>query len=64
MSMLLLHRNPIRVLCDARECPTSSGNLALYKDSNHLNVQASTLMGERYIREVGNPLRSTRWPPD
>lgn len=56
--------DPIRVLCNAQECPTSDGNLALYKDSNHLNVKAAALMGERYLSQVGNPLRGTRGLPD
>jgi hypothetical protein len=56
--------DPISVLCDARECPTSSGNLALYKDSNHLNERAAALMGERYLSQVGNPLRAQRRPQD
>ncbi len=56
--------DPISVLCDAHECPTSSGNLALYKDSNHLNEHAAALMGERYLSQVGNPFRDRGARPD
>ncbi len=51
----LLVLAPKRVLCDARVCLTGVGNMALYKDANHLNRQASVWLGQRYLDRVGNP---------
>ncbi|MDB5825224.1 MAG: acyltransferase family protein [Herminiimonas sp.] len=47
--------DPKRVMCDARECPTYLGNIALYKDSNHLNAKAATVVARLYIEKLGNP---------
>lgn len=48
--------NPKLVMCDKKECVTSIGNTALYKDSNHINPKASQLLGNEYIAKVENPL--------
>lgn len=56
-SLLLI--DPKQVMCDARECKTWSGNMAFYKDSNHLNTRAAMFLGERYHERVGNPLETT-----
>lgn len=50
--------DPKRVMCDGKECLTSIGNIALYKDSNHINTVAAKLLGDRYIAKAGNPLDS------
>jgi hypothetical protein len=47
--------DPKRVMCDAQECPTYLGNIALYKDSNHLNAKAATVVARLYIEKLGNP---------
>jgi peptidoglycan/LPS O-acetylase OafA/YrhL len=47
--------DPKRVMCDARECATHLGNIALYKDSNHLNAKASAVLARLYVNKVGNP---------
>jgi peptidoglycan/LPS O-acetylase OafA/YrhL len=52
----LLVIDPKRVMCDARRCLTAIGNIALYKDANHLNARAAGLLGQRYLAAVGNPL--------
>nr|WP_315218244.1 acyltransferase family protein [uncultured Duganella sp.] len=52
----LLVIDPKRVMCDARRCLTAIGNIALYKDDNHLNARAAGLLGQRYLAAVGNPL--------
>ncbi|MYM73980.1 hypothetical protein GTP56_17490, partial [Duganella sp. FT134W] len=48
--------DPKQVMCDARRCLTAIGNVALYKDNNHLNAVAARLLGQRYLVRVGNPL--------
>jgi len=47
--------DPKRVMCSGSECATSIGNIALYKDSNHINTIAAKLLGDRYIGAAGNP---------
>ncbi|WP_334187233.1 acyltransferase family protein [Noviherbaspirillum sp.] len=47
--------NPKLVMCDTVECATHIGNIALYKDENHINTKAAGLLGEQYVRKVGNP---------
>ncbi|GIZ52750.1 acyltransferase family protein [Noviherbaspirillum aridicola] len=53
----LLVIDPKQVMCDARECKTWSGNMAFYKDSNHINTRAALYLGDRYNAEIGNPLQ-------
>lgn len=48
--------DPKVVMCDLIECATSIGNIALYKDNNHLNTKAASLLAERYLALKGNPL--------
>lgn len=48
--------DPRRVMCWSGECMTYIGNVALYKDSNHINAKASQLLGDLYIEQEGNPL--------
>lgn len=47
--------NPKEVMCNAGECLTYIGNVALYKDANHLNTKAAALLAERYLTLRGNP---------
>ncbi|MES2537312.1 MAG: acyltransferase family protein [Pseudomonadota bacterium] len=47
--------DPTRVMCNSDECLTYIGNIALYKDSNHLNAKASGMLGVRYLQQEGNP---------
>lgn len=47
--------DPKRVMCNAEECVTHIGNIALYKDSNHINTKAAALLGSLYIDAAGNP---------
>lgn len=50
--------DPKRIMCNATECATYISNVALYKDSNHINAKAAQLLGERYVANEGNPLRA------
>lgn len=49
--------DPKRLLCNGHECLTAWGNVAVYKDSNHLNAKAASLLAKVYIARIGNPLR-------
>ncbi len=48
--------DPKRVMCNTKECATYMANVALYKDSNHINTKAARLLGDQYIVSEGNPL--------
>jgi len=48
--------DPKRIMCNSTECATYVSNVALYKDSNHINTKASQLLGDQYIASEGNPL--------
>jgi hypothetical protein len=48
--------DPKKIMCDSKECITYIENTALYKDSNHINTKAASLLGEQYISRLGNPL--------
>lgn len=52
--------DPKQIMCNADECVTYISNIALYKDSNHINSKASKMLGEFYISRVGNPLKSAK----
>lgn len=48
--------DPKKVMCNSAECATAIGNIALYKDNNHLNSVAAKLIAEKYIAQLANPL--------
>lgn len=48
---------PKKVMCNESECLTYEGDVAYYRDANHINSQAATLLGRRYLQEQGNPFR-------
>jgi hypothetical protein len=50
--------DPKVVMCVAVECTTSIGNIALYKDANHINMKAAVVIAERYLSVRGNPFAS------
>lgn len=50
--------DPKQIMCDTKECVTYISNIALYKDSNHINSKASKMLGEFYISRIGNPLKN------
>ena len=58
--MRLVVIDPKEILCDGDSCVTSIGNTALYRDSNHLNSVASSLLGRIYLGEFRNPFATTR----
>lgn len=48
--------NPKPLLCNESSCVTIIGNTAIYRDTNHLNLQASILLAHRFLDLYGNPL--------
>ena len=50
--------DPKVVMCNATECATYIENIALYKDANHINAKAATLLADRYMAINGNPFKS------
>lgn len=55
--------DPKLVMCDGRECATYIKNIALFKDSNHINAKASKLLAELYSSNVMNPFSSSGQVP-
>jgi peptidoglycan/LPS O-acetylase OafA/YrhL len=49
--------DPKAVMCNAIECATYIENIALYKDANHINTKAATLLANRYLALKGNPFK-------
>ncbi|MEN3363111.1 MAG: hypothetical protein V7606_385 [Burkholderiales bacterium] len=47
--------DPKKVMCGTSECVTYIANTALYKDANHINSKAASLLGQQYLSRVGNP---------
>lgn len=50
--------DPKIVMCDLMTCATYIGNIALYKDSNHLNSKAAAFLATKYLALKGNPFQS------
>jgi peptidoglycan/LPS O-acetylase OafA/YrhL len=44
------------MLCNAKECASGLGNLAVYMDAQHLNAQAAQALAESYLRSHRNPI--------
>ncbi|MGJ7918464.1 acyltransferase family protein [Massilia sp. LXY-6] len=47
--------DPKMVMCNSTECLTYIGNMAIYKDSNHINTKAAKFLGVQYAMKVENP---------
>ena len=47
--------DPKSVICDATECKSRIGNLAVYRDSNHINERAAKMLAQEYIVAYGDP---------
>jgi peptidoglycan/LPS O-acetylase OafA/YrhL len=47
--------DPAEILCDEELCYSELNDTPLYKDRGHLNYIGSELIGELYLKEVGNP---------
>jgi peptidoglycan/LPS O-acetylase OafA/YrhL len=48
--------DPGEVMCSAAGCITQIGNLAVYRDRNHINEQAARALALAYLALKGNPL--------
>jgi len=47
--------DPKKIMCDASTCRTYEGNIAFYKDANHINTVAARFLAWKYIRQESNP---------
>ncbi|MBL4910770.1 MAG: acyltransferase [Alteromonadaceae bacterium] len=45
--------SPESLFCKKGECPTYIEGVPIYRDSNHLNLQGSIILGEKYISSLG-----------
>ena len=50
--------DPNKIICPDTSCIVSIDNQTMYLDSAHINVYASQKLGEKYIQQIGNPLKS------
>jgi len=46
------------VMCLLDSCDTSLNGTIIYRNANHFNTIGGKLMAEKYLKEVGNPLKS------
>jgi len=49
--------DPGEVMCNVAGCSTQIGNLAVYRDRNHINEKAARAIAFEYLALKGNPLR-------
>lgn len=53
--------DPKEVMCDTRSCFTYHGNIAYYKDANHLNTRASAFIAEQLLQRSANPFQRGKY---
>ena len=44
------------VLCDESKCDLVLNDTILYRNSDHFNTSGAAMIGEKYLKEIGNPL--------
>ncbi len=55
-SVLIIDLND--VMCKDGKCEITINNNIVYKDISHLNISGAKLMGEKYLKLKGNPLKN------
>ncbi|WP_010177409.1 acyltransferase family protein [Aquimarina agarilytica] len=45
------------VMCNGNYCDYEINDNIVYRNSNHLNTSGARLLGERYLKQYGNPLK-------
>ncbi|UQD57395.1 acyltransferase family protein [Flavobacterium sp. K5-23] len=55
-SILIIDIND--VLCKSGNCDVEIDNMILYRDPTHLNTSGGKLIGEKYLKLKGNPLKN------
>jgi peptidoglycan/LPS O-acetylase OafA/YrhL len=55
-SILIIDLND--VLCKSGKCDVEIDNMILYRDPTHLNTSGGRLIGEKYLKLKGNPLKN------
>lgn len=51
--------DPKRIQCPEGLCQTEINGIPLYRDVGHLNDYAAKILGEEYLKQIGNPLKSS-----
>jgi len=46
------------VMCESGQCSTSLGGIIIYRNANHFNTSGAALIAKKYIRDMGNPLKT------
>ncbi|MED7788475.1 acyltransferase family protein [Francisella sp. 19X1-34] len=54
--------DPKKAICNDKFCNIEINDVPIYADSNHLNYIGSKLLGEKYMKEYGNPLSFIKTP--
>jgi len=54
-SIAIINLNDI--MCEGDKCELKIGNTIIYRNKDHLNTSGARLMGERYLKLKGNPLK-------
>ena len=54
-SIIIIDPNP--VMCDSTRCSLEIDETLIYRSRDHLNTKGATLLGNKYLQLVGNPLR-------
>lgn len=47
--------DPTKIMCSEKECFSELNGIPLYKDKGHLNNEGATLIGNLYLKKIGNP---------
>ena len=53
-SIIIINLND--VMCKDNSCDYAINETIIYRNSNHLNTSGATLLGKKYLSEIGNPL--------
>lgn len=48
------------VMCKDESCGYEINETIIYRNRNHLNTSGATLLGEKYLAEIGNPLMTLK----
>jgi len=54
----LITLEPHKMMCNGSQCTMEINGIPLYRDDDHLNEVGSSLLGERYLKNKGNPFIS------
>jgi hypothetical protein len=49
------------VMCENGRCNILLNNTIVYRNADHLNTSGAAMMAEKYLKEVGNPLKTVQF---